>query len=161
VQVQVLEQKHRAVIDGSLAAADKKDAGKPGSVVRPSSSVARKTRAPKRVLLVEDNLDAVHALAFLLADMGHQVEYAINGYVGLDVARRFHPDFVFLDLGLPGMSGFEVCGEIKKDASLKGTRVIALTAFGQDEYLARSRAVGFELHLVKPVPVWLLEELLG
>jgi CheY-like chemotaxis protein len=54
-----------------------------------------------------------------------------------------------------------VCEKIKKDPDLKGTRVIALTAFGQDEYLARSRAVGFELHLVKPVPVWLLEELLG
>jgi CheY-like chemotaxis protein len=162
VQVQVLEQNHRAVIDGRLAAADnRKYAGKPGSMVRPSAGVVKKTTVPKRVLIVEDNLDAVHALAFLLADMGHQVEYAINGYVGLDVARRFRPHFVFLDLGLPGMDGFEVCGEIKRDQNLKGTRVIALTAFGQDEYLARSRAVGFELHLVKPVPVWLLEELLG
>jgi CheY-like chemotaxis protein len=150
------------VADGRFAApGNKKYPGKPGSMVRPSTGVLKKSAVPKRVLIVEDNLDSVHALAFLLADMGHHVEYAINGYVGLDVARRFRPDFVFLDLGLPGMDGFEVCVEIKKDASLKGTRVIALTAFGQDEYLTRSRAVGFELHLVKPVPVWLLEELLG
>jgi two-component system CheB/CheR fusion protein len=159
--VQVQERSRRMVIDGRFGAPRNKDPGKPGSMLRPSASVARKTTAPKRVLLVEDNLDAVHALAFLLADMGHHVEYAINGYVGLDVARRFRPDFVFLDLGLPGMTGFEVCEKIKKDPDLKGTRVIALTAFGQDEYLTRSRAVGFELHLVKPVPVWLLEELLG
>ena len=157
----VQERSRRTVVDGRFAVQGNKYTGKPGSMVRPSTSVVKKTTAPKRVLIVEDNLDAVHALAFLLADMGHQVEYAINGYVGLDVARRFRPDFVFLDLGLPGMDGFEVCGKIKKDPNLKGTRVIALTAFGQDEYLARSRAVGFELHLVKPVPVWLLEELLG
>jgi len=161
VQVLVQELSRPAVVDGRFAATGNKYTGGPGSMVRPSASVVRKTTAPKRVLIVEDNLDAVHALAFLLADMGHHVEYAINGYVGLDVARRFRPDFVFLDLGLPGMDGFEVCGEIKKDPQLKGTRVIALTAFGQDEYLTRSRAVGFELHLVKPVPVWLLEELLG
>jgi CheY-like chemotaxis protein len=161
VQLQVQELFRRVVADRRFAAPGNKYTGKPGSMVRPSTGVVKKTTAPKRVLIVEDNLDAVHALALLLADMGHHVEYAINGYVGLEVARRFRPEFVFLDLGLPGMDGFEVCGEIKRDPNLKGTRVIALTAFGQDEYLAKSRAVGFELHLVKPVPVWLLEELLG
>jgi CheY-like chemotaxis protein len=159
--VHVEERSRRTVVDGRFAVPGKKHSGKPDAALRPGTGVVKKTAVPKRVLIVEDNLDSVHALAFLLADMGHHVEYAINGYVGLDVARRFRPDFVFLDLGLPGMDGFEVCREIKKDASLKGMRVIALTAFGQDEYLARSRAVGFELHLVKPVPVWLLEELLG
>jgi CheY-like chemotaxis protein len=160
-QVQVQENHHRATVGGRFAAQSNKYRGKPGTMVRPGTGVVKKTTAPKRVLIVEDNIDSVHALAFLLADMGHTVEYAINGYVGLEVARRFRPDFVFLDLGLPGMDGFEVCTEIKKDPTLPRTRVIALTAFGQDEYLARSRAVGFELHLVKPVPVWLLEELLG
>lgn len=159
--MQVQEKTRRAEVDGRLAATGSKYPGKPGSMVRSSTGVVKKTTAPKRVLIVEDNLDSVHALAFLLADMGHYIEYAINGYVALDVARRFRPDFVFLDLGLPGMDGFQVCVEIKKDPDLKRTRVIALTAFGQDEYLTRSRAVGFELHLVKPVPVWLLEELLG
>jgi CheY-like chemotaxis protein len=112
-------------------------------------------------LVIEDNLDAVHSLAFLLHDMGHHVEYAINGYVGLDAARRLRPDFVLLDLGLPGLDGFEVCRRIKQAPELASTRVIALTAFAQDEYLVKSKAAGCELHLVKPVPIWLLEELLG
>jgi CheY-like chemotaxis protein len=159
--VHVLEESRSAEVDTRLAAAGRKYPGKSGSIVRPSTTAVRKTSAPKRVLIVEDNLDSVHALAFLLADMGHNVEYAINGYVGLEVARRFRPDFVLLDLGLPGIDGFEVCSAIKKDPDLKHTRVIALTAFAQDEHLARSRAVGFELHVVKPAPVWLLEELLG
>jgi CheY-like chemotaxis protein len=123
--------------------------------------VIRKTATPKRVLIIEDHLDSVHALACLLTDMGHSVEYAINGYAGLEVARRFRPGFVLLDLGLPGWDGFEVCRQIKKDPELQAARVIAVTAFSQEEYVARSRAAGFELHLVKPVPVWLLEELLG
>ena len=160
-QVQVQEKNRRTLIDGRFAAPGDRYTGKPGSIVRPGTGVVRKTSAPKRVLIVEDNLDSVHTLALLLADMGHPVEYAIDGYAGLEAARRFRPDFVFLDLGLPGMDGFEVCSQIKKHPDLQRTRVIAVTAFAQDEYLARSRAVGFELHLVKPVPLWLLEELLG
>ena len=157
----VLEENRHAVVHGRFATPGNRYTGKPGSIVRPSTAAVRKTAAPKRVLIVEDNLDSVHALAYLLADIGHHVEYATDGEVGLEAARRFRPDFVLLDLGLPGMDGFEVCSRIKQDPDLRRTRVIALTAFSQDEYLARSRAVGFELHLVKPVPVWLLEELLG
>ena len=160
-QVQVQGRNHRAVISGRLAASGSKYSGKPDLIVRSGAGVIRKTATPKRVLIIEDNLDSVHALACLLTDMGHSVEYAINGYAGLEVARRFRPAFVLLDLGLPGWDGFEVCRQIKKDPELRGARVIAVTAFSQDEYVARSRAVGFELHLVKPVPVWLLEELLG
>ncbi|HEX5477627.1 MAG TPA: response regulator, partial [Burkholderiales bacterium] len=69
--------------------------------------------ASKRVLVVEDNLDSVHSLVLLLRDMGHRVEYAINGYAALDVARKFRPEIVFMDLGLPGLDGFEVCGRLK------------------------------------------------
>jgi two-component system CheB/CheR fusion protein len=161
VQVQVQGSNPHAVIGSRLAASGSKYPGKLDSIVRPLAGVIRKTTTPKRVLIIEDHLDSAHALAFLLTDMGHSVEHAINGYVGLEVARRFRPAFVLLDLGLPGWDGFEVCRQIKKDPELHGARVIAVTAFSQDEYVARSRAVGFELHLVKPVPVWLLEELLG
>jgi CheY-like chemotaxis protein len=160
-QVHVQEWNHRAVIDARFAASGSKYPGKPDPIVRSGAGVSRKTATPKRILIIEDHLDSVHALAFLLTDMGHSVEYAINGYVGLEVARRFRPAFVLLDLGLPGWDGFEVCRQIKKDPELQGARVIAVTAFSQDEYVARSKAAGFELHLVKPVPVWLLEELLG
>jgi DNA-binding response OmpR family regulator len=93
--------------------------------------------------------------------MGHLVEYAINGYVAIDVARRFHPDIVLLDLGLPGISGFDVCREIKRDPKTRGSRVIALTAFSQSEYRTRAAEAGCELYLVKPVATNVLEDLLG
>jgi len=132
---------------------------------RPEPFIVRdaiaRTKVPKRVLVVEDNLDSVHTLAFLLGDMGHRVEYAINGYVVLDIARRFRPDFVLLDLGLPGIDGFEVCRQIKRDPQLRSCRVIALTAFSHDEFRARAKEVGCELYLVKPVDTKVLENLLG
>ena len=151
----------RTVVDGRFEAAnDKYTYGAHGST-RPSNAVVKKTSAPKRVLIIEDNLDSVHALALLVADMGHTVEYAINGYVGLEVARRFRPDIVLLDIGLPGLNGYEVCGRLKKDPELKKIRVVVVTAFAQDEYRMRSIEAGCELHLVKPVPIWVLEEVLG
>jgi CheY-like chemotaxis protein len=159
----VLAQKiSGAIVDGNREAAnDKNSYGKPGST-RPSRTAAVKTTtAPKRVLIVEDNLDSVHALALLVADMGHTVEYAINGYVGLEVARRFRPDIVLLDIGLPGLNGYEVCSRMKKDPELKQIRVVVVTAFAQDEYRVKSMEAGCELHLVKPVPIWVLEEILG
>ena len=149
------------VVDGRFVQASRNYwSTTPGQPAVDASEV-RKTASPKRVLVVEDNLDSVHSLALLLHDMGHIVEYAINGYVGVDVARRFHPDFVLLDLGLPGLDGFEVCRRIKREPELARTRVIAITAFAQEEYRARSKAVGCELHLVKPVPTRVLEDLLG
>jgi CheY-like chemotaxis protein len=111
----------------------------------------RYTAAPRRVLLVEDNLDAVRALAELIKDIGHRVEYAINGYAAVEIARRFKPHFVLLDLGLPGMDGYEVCTRLKKEPELTHARIVALTAYGRDEHRAKARAAGCELHLLKPV----------
>jgi DNA-binding response OmpR family regulator len=74
-------------------------------------------------------VDSVHSLAYLLNDMGHAVEYAINGYVALDVARRFRPHFVLLDLGLPDIDGFEVCRRLKRDPDLESCRVVASPRF--------------------------------
>jgi two-component system CheB/CheR fusion protein len=124
-------------------------------------AVVAKTLLPKRVLVVEDNLDSVHTLAYLLNDMGHSVEYAINGYVALDVAKRFRPDVALLDLGLPGIDGFEVCRQIKRDPQLRFCRVVALTAFSRDDYRERAKQAGCELYLVKPVDTQVLEDLLG
>jgi CheY-like chemotaxis protein len=113
------------------------------------------------VLLVEDNLDSVHTLAYLVRDMGHKVEFAINGYVAIDLARRFRPEFVLLDLGLPGLDGFEVCRQIKRDPQLRECRVVALTAFSEEGYRVRAKEAGWELYLVKPVTTKVLEDLLG
>jgi CheY-like chemotaxis protein len=115
------------------------------------SQPVKKAATPKRVLVIEDNLDSVHSLVLLLREMGHEVEYAINGYAGLDMAARMRPDVIFLDLGLPGLDGFDVCSRIKASRELKAARVIAITAYAQDEYRVRSKAVGCEQHLLKPV----------
>ena len=93
--------------------------------------------------------------------MGHVVEYAINGHAALNVARRFRPEFIFLDLGLPGMDGFELCRRLKLQVGWETARIIAVTAYAQDEYRQRSQEAGCELHLVKPVDPKFLNGLLG
>ena len=116
-----------------------------------------KTPTPCRVLVVEDNLDTVHTFARLLKSEGHTVEFAINGYAAVDIAKKFRPNVVLLDLGLPGLDGFEVCSRIKSDPELRDVRVIAVTAYSYDEHRLKSRAAGCELHVVKPVePEYLL-----
>ena len=109
------------------------------------------TTRPLRVLVVEDGIDAVRALSALLSDMGHRVEWAINGYAALEVARKFLPHVVLLDLGLPGMDGYEVCSRLKGDARLQSSRIIAITAYSQEHHRIRARTAGCELHLAKPV----------
>lgn len=114
-----------------------------------------------RVVLVEDNLDAVHTLAFMLKEMGHSVDFAINGYVAYEVVRRFRPDTVILDLGLPGVTGYEVAEQIRKDPELAGIRLVALTAYSDPKYRERAMSVGFDAYYVKPLPLEALPEVLG
>jgi two-component system, chemotaxis family, CheB/CheR fusion protein len=120
----------------------------------------RFTARPQRVLIVEDNLDSVRALAALIADMGHRISYAINGYAALEIGRKFRPHFVLLDIGLPGMDGYELCRRMKREEELQKARIVALTAYGSDEHRARTRSAGCELHLVKPVNAQTLFDLL-
>ncbi|HZQ72173.1 MAG TPA: response regulator [Burkholderiales bacterium] len=115
----------------------------------------------RRIVIVEDNLDQVHSLALLLKEMGHTVDYAINGYVALDVVRRFRPDTVICDLGIPGVTGYEVAEQIKKDPELSGIRVVALTAYTEDKYRQRAMEVGFDAFYTKPMDVKQLYELFG
>ena len=150
------------VVDGQFVFASKKYKDLPGRAVSASGASEIKTsKSPKRVLLVEDNLDSVHTLAYLVRSMGHTVEYAINGYVALDVAKRFQPQFVLLDMGLPGIDGFEVCRQLRREPSLQACRVVALTAFSQDDYRRRAMEVGCEFYFVKPIDIKVLQELLG
>jgi CheY-like chemotaxis protein len=125
---------------------------KPGGFgASPSSNSTRTTTPSRRVLIVEDNIDAGRSLAYFLRDVGHHVEHAINGYAAIAIARNMRPDIVFLDLGLPGMDGFTVAQQIKREPGLEKVRIVVVTGYGQDEYRERAMKVGCEIHLIKPV----------
>jgi CheY-like chemotaxis protein len=105
----------------------------------------------RRILVVEDNPDAGATLRDFLELSGHQVELASSGADGVEAARHFHPEIVLCDLGLPGMDGFEVAAELRRDPSTADAQLIAVTGYGREEDRRRSKAAGFDLHLTKPV----------
>ena len=104
-----------------------------------------------RIVVVEDDLDSVHTLALLLRELGHNVDYAINGYVALEVARRFVADTVICDIGLPGATGLEVARQLRKDPELSRVRLIALTAYADQYTRKRALDAGFDAYYVKPI----------
>lgn len=80
----------------------------------------------RRVLVVEDNLDSVHALAMLLKHLGHEVQFAINGFAALEVARKFRPEVILLDIGLPDVDGDTIVRQLKWEPGLEKTRIVPM-----------------------------------
>jgi PAS domain S-box-containing protein len=105
----------------------------------------------RRVLIVDDNRDAADALALLLQHSGHDAFVAYDGRAALAAAEKHRPNVILLDIGLPGMSGHDVCRQIREQPWGKTIRMIALTGWGQDEDRRKSHEAGFDGHLVKPV----------
>jgi CheY-like chemotaxis protein len=116
---------------------------------------------PRRVLLVDDNPDSTESLAQLLAMSGHEARTASDGPAALEIARAFHPEVVLCDLGLPGMSGFEVVRELRRQPGGPHMLIAALTGFGQAGDRLKSAEAGFDLHLVKPVDPAVIESLVN
>jgi signal transduction histidine kinase len=108
-------------------------------------------RRGHRILLADDNRDALDSLAALLQCDGHEVHTAADGAEALEVAAECHPDVVLLDIGMPKLDGYEVARRIRAEPWGKRTVLIALTGWGQDEDRRRSHEVGFDSHLVKPL----------
>jgi PAS domain S-box-containing protein len=106
-----------------------------------------------RILVVEDNKDGAAALETVLTDMGHEVRIALDGVAALRIAEAFGPRVAFIDIGLPGMDGYELAGHFRSRKSLANVRLIALTGYGQQSDRLRSADAGFEEHLVKPIDV--------
>jgi CheY-like chemotaxis protein len=123
-------------------------------------AAAGETPRRRRVLVVEDNVDAAETLRDLLELAGHQVEVAHDGFAGVESARAFQPEVVLCDLGLPGMDGYAVAAELRRDPAT-AARLIAVSGYGQEEDRRRSREAGFDLHLTKPVDPLELERLLA
>lgn len=121
----------------------------PGSV--PPKTDGRVNGHDVRILLVDDNVDSAHGLERLLLRRGYRVEVAHDGPQALGHAKASPPQVALLDIGLPGMDGYEVARRLRTEAGCVNTFLVALTGYGQEEDRARARASGFDAHFVKPV----------
>jgi PAS domain S-box-containing protein len=110
-----------------------------------------------RILVVDDNRDAAETLAALLGSMGHTAPVAADGHQALRMIASLRPQVVFLDIGMPGMSGYEVARAVRADPRLDGVRLVALTGWGGVEDRARSREAGIDVHLTKPATLSAIE----
>jgi signal transduction histidine kinase/ActR/RegA family two-component response regulator len=106
---------------------------------------------PSRILVVEDNSDAREALRYVLEAEGHGVAVAGDGVAAIELAAAFRPEFVFIDLGLPGLDGLEVARRLRASPDTSSVYLVAITGYGHSEYRRRTREAGFDEHLVKPV----------
>jgi PAS domain S-box-containing protein len=113
-----------------------------------------------RILVVEDNLDAAESFAVLLQLQGHEIRVAHSGLAALDVASSFVADVAFIDLGLPGMDGYEVARRLRAIPAFQATVLVALTGYGQEEDRRRSLGAGLDHHLTKPVDPVIVDRLL-
>jgi CheY-like chemotaxis protein len=110
------------------------------------------TDSPRRVLIVEDNAGAAKILACVLKKLGnHDVQIAYDGENGLKLAKAFHPELVLLDIGLPGIDGYEVAKRLRQEPEGNRLLVAAVTGYGQEEDRRRSKVAGFDEHLLKPI----------
>ena len=127
-------------------------------------AVARSAiRAPtaRRVLVIEDNIDAAESLREVLEFGGHVVEIANSGRDGIERSLTFRPDMILCDIGLPGMDGYEVARRLRADKTLASTYLVALTGYALPEDLARAKEAGFDEHIAKPASLERIEEVLA
>ena len=122
----------------------------PAATARPPKP-APATRVPRRILLVEDNVDAREMLRAQLAQEGHDVHAAADGPTGVEMAAAVRPDVVLIDIGLPGFDGYEVARRIRVSAWGKSMLLVALTGYGQADDRRRALDAGCDLHVTKPV----------
>ncbi len=115
----------------------------------------------RRVLLVEDNLDSVHSMAVLIKSMGHEVDFAINGFAAIDAARKFKPDIVFLDMALPDFRGDQIARQLKFEPGFESVRIIAITGLPLSEVERQALGSGCERIYAKPIDPRVLEALLA
>lgn len=114
----------------------------------------------RRLLVVDDNRDAAESMSMLLELWGHDVAYAYDGPSALQTAEQWHPQAVFLDIGLPGMDGYEVAEKLRELPNAKDAVLIAITGYGQEDDRLRSQRAGIDHHLVKPVAPDALRDLI-
>jgi signal transduction histidine kinase/DNA-binding response OmpR family regulator len=107
--------------------------------------------AGRRILIVDDNVDAAETLAMMLEILGHRTRQAHDGHDALKAAREFGPEVIFMDIGLPGLSGHQVVERMRGDLAMTDTYIVALSGYGTEEDRRKSAEAGFDSHLVKPL----------
>ncbi len=132
-----------------------------GPRVEGSSPRAVEGRPAARVLVVDDNVDLARGLTRLVEMLGHAVATAYDGPEAIATARRFRPDVVLLDIGLPGMDGYEVAARLRLEECCRESRIVAVTGYGHEEDRRRSREAGFDFHVVKPLDFSTLADLIA
>ena len=133
----------------------------PMSATSEASETAIRTEPSLRVLVVDDNADTVESLALLLKAAGYDVRTAFDGPTALEAALAYQPDAVLLDIGLPGLDGFEVARRMRREPVLERMVLVAMTGYGQETDRQRSREAGFDHHLVKPARIEQVQSLLA
>jgi len=131
----------------------------PQPVAKPDEP--KQSSALRRVLVVDDNTDAASTLELLLKSLGHEVRVANEGFAALRLAESFRPEVVLLDIGMPGLDGYEIARRLRASRLEPQPRIIAVSGWGQSADRERSQAAGFDLHLVKPVDMSELERAIG
>jgi len=124
------------------------------------SAMSTSTPTPQRVLVIDDNHDAAEMLCNLIAILGHETRYALGGPEGIDQAALFKPDVIFLDIGMPGMNGFETCIGLRTLPGLDATCIVALTAWTDPATRLKCEQCGFNFHLAKPASIDLIESVI-
>ena len=117
--------------------------------------------AARRILITDDNRDAATSLALLLRKRGHEVETAFGGNEAIAKAETWRPELMLLDLGMPEMNGFDVCRAIRQTTWGKDIQIVALTGWGQEQDRRNTHEAGFDAHLVKPVDMVVLGNMLA
>jgi len=135
---------------------ERPDAGSAAPMTTP-----RAARAARRILVADDNVEAATSLAMLLQLMGHEVQAVHSGPDAVSAGAEHRPQIVILDIGMPGMNGYDACREMRQQPWAAEAVFIALSGWGQDEHVERARAAGFHHHLVKPVEFEVLRDLVG
>lgn len=115
----------------------------------------------RRILVVDDNVDAASTTSALLKSWGHDVQVAFNGPIALEAVRLYRPEIIFLDIGLPGMSGYEVASHLRAQPETREIVIAALTGYGQEADRQRAFASGCDYHLTKPPNPGILETILA
>jgi CheY-like chemotaxis protein len=117
-------------------------------------------QSPRRILVVDDNLDSAQSFALLLGAMGHQADFVTDPRSAVDTARRLQTEIVFLDIAMPGLDGYQVARMLRAVFG-RELRIVAVTAYGDADHRRQSRESGFDAHVLKPADLAIVQSILA